>query len=291
MPEIAEAFILSAQLAQVFAVPLETDSRLKLPDHLRVSALGDGPYDLIVHDSISLCGDESIAEDLQGAKPVRVQHQGKKMWVLWKGKKGVLESEVRLGMTGGFTLARTTHTRLEFKAATGSVFFNDIRKFGGIVLGCNAVAPSATARLNVDQVYHDVLKNRDSTLKEIVTDQTWIVSGIGNYVVNEACFTSGMHPDTHVGLISGPEFATFLQRVKSIARESAALGGCTLRDFKDLLGREGTYQNQLKIYGKKGNCPTCNEPISVLRRPNETTSWVCQKCQPLRRLHPVSTRH
>jgi formamidopyrimidine-DNA glycosylase len=291
MPEIAEAFILSAQLAQVFSVPLETDSRLKLADHLRVGALGAGPYDLIVHDAISLCGDESIADELRNVVPVRVQHQGKKLWILWKSKSGVLESEVRLGMTGGFSLTKTAHTRLEFKTATGSIFFNDIRKFGGIVLGCNSIAPSATARLNIDQVYHDVLSSRDSTLKEVVTDQSWIVSGIGNYVVNEACFTSGMHPDTHVGLISGPEFAKFIAQVKSIARESAALGGCTLRDFKDLLGRPGSYQNQLKIYGKKGSCPACGEPIAVLRRPNETTSWVCEKCQPLRRLHPVSTRH
>jgi formamidopyrimidine-DNA glycosylase len=289
MPELAEAFTLTAQLAELLGVPFETDSRLALPKDRHVPSLGNGPYTLVIHDFASVCGDQSIEEELVDATPTRVQHQGKKGWILWKTKGGVVETEVRFGMTGSFAVAKTQHTRLEFKGPAGSFYFNDIRKFGGIVTTGNPVAPSATARINIEQVYHDAVDYRDSTLKELLTDQTVLVSGIGNYVVNEACHMARLHPDTHAGLVAQDEFEKLIKCVTAVVVLSAQLGGCTLRDFKDILGRPGSFQDRLLIYGKS-ECPSCHKPIEPLRRAGETTSWVCPKCQELRRLHPIRQR-
>lgn len=287
MPELAETFILASQLSQALAVPFETDSRLFLPPHLAVPVIGRHKYQLVVHDMISLCGDLSIEEELgKGAVPARVQHQGKKIWILWKTDSGVLETEARLGMTGGFTFEKTKHTRLEFKSEKGSFYFNDIRKFGGMTTAASAIAPSATAQLNQDQLYYDAMNEKDSTVKEILTDQKTIFSGVGNYLANEVCFRSGLHPYTHMGLVSRSQFALIVKQIFLVAYESASLGGCTLRDFSDMLRRPGKFQERLLIYGKK-ECPACQQAVKVIRRDGDTTSWVCTHCQELNRLHPL----
>jgi len=282
MPELAESFILTSQLAQLFGVPFVTDSQLKLPRRLELQQHGSGPYKLVIHDFVSICGDQSIEEELAEAMPTRVQHQGKKGWILWKTKNGVVETEIRYGMTGSFALEKTQHTRLEFKNATGSIYFNDIRKFGGIVTNGHPVAASATSNLNVEQVYYSLVEYRDSTIKELLTEQTFLLSGVGNYLANEVCFATKIHPDSSAGLVTFPEFEKILVELKALVTESVELGGCTLRDFKDVMGRPGQFQTRLRIYGKK-TCPVCSGPVSVVRRPNATTSWVCPTCQDLRR--------
>src|SRR5690606_31889329 len=105
MPELAEAFIFSRQLSQLAGVPFVTDSQLELPITLSVEQrLTPGPYKLIVHSPSVLRGDETIEEDLSYATMVRIQHQGKKTWILWKTHDGrVVETETRYGMTGSFS--------------------------------------------------------------------------------------------------------------------------------------------------------------------------------------------
>jgi formamidopyrimidine-DNA glycosylase len=281
MPELAETFILASQLSQLLGVPLETDSRLVLPMRLTLGKLTYPPYDLVVHDPISLCGDEDLEERFKHAYPTRVQHQGKKMWILWKTQSGVLETEVRLGMTGGFRLEKTPHTRLEFRGGGASIFFNDIRKFGGIVTAANRVAPSATANANFEQLYLTG-KGKKWTVKETMTDQNFLLSGVGNYVINEACHKAGVHPRSYFAKITVEDFSKLMDAIREIVVESVQCGGCTLRDFKDIMGRPGNFQERLKIYSK-GECPTCGSAVAVVRLENETTSWVCVKCQPYRR--------
>lgn len=286
MPELAESFILTAQLAQLMGVPLETDSRLVLPKHLEVSRISSGPFTLKIRDFACISGDLSIEEDLVDATPVRVQHQGKKGWILWKTKEGAMEIETRYGMTGSWSTIETQHTRLELKSPSGSIYFNDIRKFGGLSTSAIPVARTATALFNVGQLYHDMVEDPDVTLKEALVDQNFLFSGIGNYLVNEVCHGISLHPDTQVSFVSLEEFDIIVKLIEKMVRKGVECGGCTLRDFKDVVGRPGTYQNHLRVYNRK-ECSTCGGPIVPIRRSGETTSWVCKKCQDLRRRTPL----
>lgn len=286
MPELAESFILTAQFAQLMGVPFETDSRLVLPKHLEVSRVSAGPFTLKIRDFACIAGDLSIEDDLVDAIPVRVQHQGKKGWILWKTKEGTTEIETRYGMTGSWSTIETQHTRLELVSSTGSIYFNDIRKFGGLSTTAIPVARSATSLFNVEQLYHDMIEDGTATLKEVLVDQNFLFSGIGNYLVNEVCHGIGLHPDTQVGLVKLDEFDVIVRLIAKFVSNATECGGCTLRDFKDVAGRPGTYQNHLRVYGQK-ECQTCHGPIVPVRRSGETTSWVCKKCQDLRRRTPL----
>lgn len=299
MPELPETFVIASQLAMALGTPFESDSGLKLPQDRAVPGqfASGAAFEMIpVGEAPMVFGDEIVIDMLRSAAPTLIRHRGKKIWISWKTRKEEFDTLVRLSMTGSFTLRKTKHSRAEFRdeLTSASFFFNDIRKFGKILVSAyETPGPSdvyggwsiTSTSLSSQMVWELMQSDPLSSLKETITSQN-VFSGVGNYLANEILFAIHLHPDSHIGSLTLAETEKMIFTACHLAQKSVTAGGCTLRTYSDILQNPGRFQEQLKIYGKK-ECVHCHEPVVVIRRDNETTSWVCPSCQELRLLTPT----
>ena len=111
-------------------------------------------------------------------------------------------------------------------------------------------------------------------------DQTFI-SGIGNIYANEALFISRINPLRTCNSLSENEIKKLILSIKSILKFSISKGGSSIRDFKDISGRVGGFQQFFKVYGKENkNCSRigCKGKIKKIFLSNRS-SFFCYKCQ------------
>jgi formamidopyrimidine-DNA glycosylase len=79
--------------------------------------------------------------------------------------------------------------------------------------------------------------------------------------------------------ISRPRAARLLQAVRDTLARALALGGSTLRDFRDAHGMDGAYQDEAAVYGRAGlPCHACRTPIRRRVQGQRATYW-CPSCQ------------
>ena len=69
--------------------------------------------------------------------------------------------------------------------------------------------------------------------------------------------------------------------IRKILNISIIKGGSSIRDFKNIKGQSGNFQDFLKVYGKENkNCSriSCNGKIKKITICNRST-YYCNKCQ------------
>lgn len=274
MPELAEVFIIARQVADAFDVPFSSDAELELPTDLRVQRQYDSRQLKVIYADKAYDHLVKLAFTLE-----RVSHRGKKIWL--RGSGGVL-LEVSLGMTGRFSLVPTDHDRVTFAAGDDTFYYSDIRKFGTIKIikydVTSIVMPSVSGKeWKKPEWVLAQLQSKGGTVKQALTDQHRAVSGIGNYLVNEVLYQAKVHPSTPVEVLDVQTTDLLLRTARKLVRQSVSLGGCTLRDFRDTLGRPGQFQTRLQIHGKT----TCLCGASV-QRSGSPSNFVCLRCQPLK---------
>ena len=111
-------------------------------------------------------------------------------------------------------------------------------------------------------------------------DQTF-VSGLGNIYVNEALFVSKIHPLKLCNNLSKIEIKNLIVNIKKILQLSILKGGSSIRDFKNISGKSGSFQQFFHVYGKESKkCSriSCNGKIKKIQISNRS-SFYCNKCQ------------
>jgi formamidopyrimidine-DNA glycosylase len=67
--------------------------------------------------------------------------------------------------------------------------------------------------------------------------------------------------------------------VRDTLAQALALGGSTLRDFRDAHGASGGFQLQAQVYGREGQpCPRCSAPVRR-RVIGQRSTYFCTVCQ------------
>ena len=123
-------------------------------------------------------------------------------------------------------------------------------------------------------------RNRKKNIKNLLMDQTF-VSGLGNIYVNEALFMSRIKPLRLCNRLNINEIKSLIINVKKILRFSISKGGSSIRDFKNTLGKSGTFQQFFYVYGQENkNCSriSCKGKIKKIKISNRS-SFYCNKCQ------------
>jgi formamidopyrimidine-DNA glycosylase len=234
-------------------------------------------------------------DSLVGRTVGEASRRGKYLW-LPLAQNGTDEGGVlmHLGMSGSlaFTLAPGepgTHDHFDLITTQGTLRLTDPRRFGAVVwsdaldqgmaakllagLGLEPFDPAFTG-----EHLHRQLKKRRVAVKLALLSGD-IVVGAGNIYACEALYQAGIDPRTRSDRISRPRADKLAHAVRETLARALALGGSTLRDFRDAHGMEGQFQAQAGVYGReKEPCRVCGAPIRRLVQGQRST-FFCPTCQ------------
>ncbi len=188
-----------------------------------------------------------------------------------------------LGMTGAWSNAQTTHSRVRFDFKTGSpVFFNDVRNFGTLkfisgkrefMKKINSLGPDMLSENVTVAEFARALDRRPYwSLAKTLMDQS-IVCGVGNYVKAEALYRARLSPHRTVGSLSGEELSSLNDSIKLVLRQAYKNRGASIKTYADYDGIGGDAAFEFAVYGKK-NDPAGNAVVKEKTDDGRTTHWV-----------------
>ena len=201
-------------------------------------------------------------ESLIGQAVGEASRRGKYLWLpLERG--GLL---LHLGMSGSLNFAPTAappgaHDHFDLVTTQGTLRLTDPRRFGAVVFSPSLdVEPAAK-----------------------------LLAALGLEPFDPA-FT-GSHLHAALGRRSGPIKQALLAgdivprceklagAVRATLARAVALGGSTLRDFRDAHGMAGGFQNEARVYGRAGQaCLVCAAPVRRIVQGQRAT-YFCARCQ------------
>jgi len=218
-----------------------------------------------------------------------------------KGKVMAFEFEdeqylvVHLRMTGAFYFPQNekqleSHTHVLFQISDDiHLAYRDPRRFGRLWWYKDARLCDVPqwAKLGPDALlvgqddFVEKIRGHKRMMKPLLLDQT-VISGLGNIYVDESLFASGIHPRQSSHTVSKDRLRNLWDEVRQILSESILRGGSTIRDFVDVEGKPGNYQDNHLVYGHAGEaCPKCGRTLKKILVGQRGTSF-CPKCQPMR---------
>lgn len=169
------------------------------------------------------------------------------------------------------------------------LFYRDTRKFGrmNLVDTPNTMQVAGLAKIGPEPTEDDLTLEymqkefqRKGAIKPFLLDQSHI-AGLGNIYVDETLWMAKIHPLQPANTID-LEHLTHLR--KAIIDELALATknhGTTVHSFTTAFGEAGTFQNQLKVYGRVGEpCYRCGTILVKTKVAQRGTTY-CPHCQVL----------
>jgi formamidopyrimidine-DNA glycosylase len=198
---------------------------------------------------------------------------------------------VHLGMTGRLTLGPggrpdETHEHVFVRLDDGRVLtYHDPRRFGrmdvlepGAVTatvgdGIDALSPALTP-----EVLFALTRRRRTSMKALLMDQRRI-AGLGNIYVNEILFRAGVRPRRRAGSLRRADCERLIAATHEVLAEAIDVGGSSISDYVDGLGRSGWFQLRHNVYDRGGEpCRRCATPIRRCVVVGRSTFY-CPRCQ------------
>ena len=214
-----------------------------------------------------------------------------------------------LGMSGKFLIIRSKdkkmfktsfyydldilakHNHIHFILNNGlELIYNDVRRFGFFKLFENIklkeitylkkLGPEPFSVLFCIKYVQKFIKNRKKNIKNLLMDQTF-VSGLGNIYVNEALFLSKIHPLRQCSNLERKSIKNLIYNIRKVLKIAINQGGSSIRDFKNVYGKSGNFQQFFNVYNKENedcsriSCKGKIRKITISSR----SSFYCYKCQ------------
>ena len=208
------------------------------------------------------------------------------------------EMMIHLRMSGQVLVApagapRPAHTHVVLHLDDGNeLWFVDPRTFGEVVVfdpDRAAEQVPDVANLGVDPIADDLtlamlrrlLRERRRLLKPLLLDQH-LIAGIGNIYADEILHAARLRPDRMSNELSLVSERRLHESIGTILAAAIDSGGSTLGDaqYVDLMGGEGSYQDEHRVYGRTGErCSTCG--VGWIRRTvsAQRSTHYCPRCQ------------
>ncbi len=123
------------------------------------------------------------------------------------------------------------------------------------------------------------LRGRRGRLKPLLLDQHFL-AGLGNIYADEALFLARLHPAREAAGLTQDEVARLYEAIRHVLLSAIAKRGTTIATYRDLYGRKGHYQEELRVFRRTGKpCPRCGTPIVHTKLGGRDTH-LCPRCQP-----------
>ena len=179
-------------------------------------------------------------------------------------------------------------TRVTLTLDSGTLYFNDQRKFGfiKIIETKNVKNDSFIKKLakepwdmTASELYEKLQKHKNSAIKAVILDQT-IICGLGNIYADESLFSSKINPERKAGSITFDETNLLLNSAKAVMEKSIASGGSTMKNYVKADGTKGDYLDLFaQVFHKEGQpCPRCGTKIIKKKVAGRGTHF-CPNCQ------------
>lgn len=200
---------------------------------------------------------------------------------------------IHLGMSGslrvidvGITPEKHDHFDIVFE--NGKVIrLRDPRRFGAVLwTRKNPLKHKLLRSLGPEPLENDFNPNylyrhsrgRSVSIKQFIMNAQ-IVVGVGNIYACESLFKAGISPKRLAGKTSSTRYQKLVLMIKEVLIQAIEQGGTTLRDFVQVEGNPGYFQQKLYVYGRAGQpCRICASPIKQFKQGQRSTFY-CSKCQ------------
>ena len=246
-------------------------------------------YDEMV---IGYPGKEDFISLSEGKKIKSLTRRGKYIIINFSDNKHKLV--IHLRMSGKLLYKKRndekdkhTHVIFEFDDDT-DLRFNNIRKFGRLYfiteneleeagnlsnLGIEPLSDEFTLDL-----FEEMLDGRKGMIKPLIMNQEFI-AGVGNIYADEALFMSNIKPDRKANTLSEQEIGDLYNAIRKILKKGIKMGGTSVSDYVNALGKSGKFQHELNVYKKEGEkCEKCGEAIEKKKVSGRSARY-CPNCQ------------
>jgi len=248
---------------------------------------------------------DALPKKLINEKILKISRRSKYLIFHFKNKLLL----AHLGMSGKFLIIRSKdkkmfktsfyydldilakHNHIHFILNNGlELIYNDVRRFGFFKLFENIklkeitylkkLGPEPFSVLFCIKYVQKFIKNRKKNIKNLLMDQTF-VSGLGNIYVNEALFLSKIHPLRQCSNLERKSIKNLIYNIRKVLKIAINQGGSSIRDFKNVYGKSGNFQQFFNVYGQENkNCSriSCKGKIKKISISNRS-SFYCNSCQ------------
>jgi len=242
-------------------------------------------YPPVLRDSCA-----GLITQLRGKRICGVRRRGKMIIIDCEEDMSLL---VHLKMTGMFLFSsadkpvdKHTHFIISFEDRKKELRFRDVRKFGFISCFRTAQASTVDELKSLGPEPLEIglaslkkrFQGRKARLKSLLLNQKFL-AGIGNIYADEILFQAKLHPLTPASRLRHPELKRMHEAIKDVLGRAIACQGSTIRDYRDAVGQEGSFQDFHQVYGREGlACSICGRGICRLRLSGRSTFY-CPGCQ------------
>ena len=181
------------------------------------------------------------------------------------------------------------HNHVEIVFENLRIIYNDPRRFGffEIIQNLNLLKKRFSyfgpepfdKKFNVNYVL-TFFRNKEKNIKNFLLDQKF-VSGIGNIYASEILFLCKINPSKRVCYLKRNDCLKIIKQSRRVLFDAIKKGGSSIRDFKNILGKKGTFQKKFNVYERGGmNCKRVNcSGIIQKKTISNRSSFFCNTCQ------------
>lgn len=220
-------------------------------------------------------------KNLQGRTITAVKRNGKAIEIILNDGDSVL---IHLRMTGRLLWQKEAdkpkHSRWRIILPESNLYLVDPRRFATImVLPTNTFPAAKDVMQGFDEKTFIAKQGRRKiNIKNLLMDQK-AIAGIGNIYACEILHAAGINPERMAATLTDKEWQRIFSKSKSILKKAIEKRGTSISDWRDLYGREGENQFELKAYGREGEkCLRCGGTIVRIKQGGRSTFY-CPDCQ------------